>query len=170
VNSLTSPYLLHHIATAPAKTTATAAATAGSGCDEFCQNLKRAFESRSNGFEDLRANKASGTTTPATMKLGGAQECDVNAAPASRSGAAGTQYVCYWHEASGSAAVTRFHDVVARLQVLIPSNWATHQGNEMDDATGADMTAWYATEPGGKHELRVYLSGDSVGLHITASK
>jgi len=37
----------------------------------------------------------------------------------------------------------------------------------MDDFTGADMTAWYAVEPGGKHDVRVYVSAESVGFHIT---
>ena len=42
-----------------------------------------------------------------------------------------------------------------------------YQETEMDDFTGADMTAWYAVEPGGKHDVRVYVSAESVGLHIT---
>jgi hypothetical protein len=51
---------------------------------------------------------------------------------------------------------------------LIPSNWSTHQENELDDSTGAEITAWYAIEPGSKHDVRVYVSVESVGLHITA--
>jgi hypothetical protein len=27
---------------------------------------------------------------------------------------------------------------------------------------------WEAVEPGRKHDVRIYLSGDAVGLHITA--
>ena len=76
--------------------------------------------------------------------------------------------MCYWRETSGSAAEKRFRDLVSRLQVLIPSNWSTHQDTEMDDFIGADMTAWHAVEPGGKHDVRVYVSTESVGLHITA--
>jgi hypothetical protein len=49
-----------------------------------------------------------------------------------------------------------------------PSNWSTHQENEFDDSTGAEITAWYAIEPGSKHDVRVYVSVESVGLHITA--
>jgi hypothetical protein len=40
----------------------------------------------------------------------------------------------------------------------------------LDEPTGANLTAWHAVEPGNKHDVRVYLSGDSVGLHITAWK
>jgi len=165
MNSLSSPYLLKHPPRAPAKTVAP---PMGGGCDDFCQNLKKAFEARVNGFEDIRTVK-SDEKAGATVKLEGAKECTVKGALGSPSDSRGTQFVCYWRETSGSAAETRFRDLVSRLQVMIPSNWSTHQENEMDDPTGVDLTAWYGVEPGGKHDVRVYLSGESVGLHIIAS-
>ncbi|HEY1472434.1 MAG TPA: hypothetical protein VGF61_25585 [Candidatus Acidoferrum sp.] len=164
MNSLSSPYLLKRAAPLPSK----AVPSTVSGCDDFCQSLKKALEARMNAFEDIRAVKSSDGTMEATVKLGGAKECIVNGASKSRSDLTGTQFVCYWRETSGSAAETRFRDLVTRLQVLIPSNWSTHQENELDDSTGADMTAWYAIEPGGKHDVRVYVSAEFVGLHITA--
>jgi hypothetical protein len=94
----------------------------------------------------------------------------VNAVKVSSSVESGTQFVCYWQEASASAAEARFRDLVSRFQVLVPSNWPTRQENELDEPTGANLTAWQAVEPGNKHDVRVYLSGDSIGLHITAWK
>jgi hypothetical protein len=35
--------------------------------------------------------------------------------------------VCYWEEASSSAAEYRFRDLVARLQILVPSDWSSHE-------------------------------------------
>jgi hypothetical protein len=165
MNSLSSPYLLKRPPGAPAKT---APLTVGAGCDDFCQNLKKAFEARANAFEEIRSVKPDGTAE-VTIQLGGAKECSVNATLAVHPEHTGRQFVCYWREASGSAAETRFRDLVARLQVLIPSNWTSHQENELDDPTGADMTTWYGVEPGGKHDVRVYMSREFVGLHITAS-
>jgi hypothetical protein len=164
MNSLSSSYLLKH-ATAPASKTVPPSLD---GCDDFCQSLKKALEARLNAFADIRTVKSDGRTAGATVRLGGAKECIVNEAAEPRPNQIGTQFVCYWRETSGSVAEKRFRDLVSRLQVLIPSTWSTHQETEMDDFTGADMTAWRAVEPGGKHDVRVYVSGESVGLHITA--
>jgi hypothetical protein len=49
----------------------------------------------------------------------------------------------------------------------MPSNWTTRQENESDEDTGAKITKWYAIEPGGKHDVRIYISGGAIGLHIT---
>jgi len=165
MNSLSSPYLMNRPPPHPSKTVPP---TVGGGCDDFCQGLKKAFEARANAFDDIRTVK-SDETAAATVKLEGAKACTVNGALGSHPDHTGTQFVCFWREATNSAAETRFRDLVARLQVLIPSNWSTRQENQLDDLTGADMTAWYGVEPGGKHNVRVYVSGESVGLHITAS-
>jgi len=165
MSSLTSPYLLKRPPGPPSKTIPP---TVAGGCDEFCQNLKKAFEARASAFEDIRAVKSDEGTAGVTLKLGGAKECTVKGVPGSPSNSLGTQFVCYWRETSRSAADARFRDLVSRLQVLIPSDWSTHQENELEDSTGAEMTAWSAVEPSGKHDIRVYISAESVGLHITA--
>lgn len=170
MNSLSSPFLLHHISRTPTKQTPSAPSAVSGGCDDFCQNLKKAFEARTSAFEDIQtANSNAGTSTGA-LKLGGAKDCMVNAVKVSPSVDSGTQFVCYWQEASAAAAEARFRDLISRLQVLLPSNWSARQENELDEPTGADLTVWHAIEPGNKHDVRVYLSGDSVGLHITAWK
>ena len=97
-----------------------------------------------NAFEDIRTVKSGGGTADVTVKLGGAKECIVSEAAELRPHPIGAQFVCYWRETSASAAEKRFRDLVSRLQVLIPSTWSTHQETEMDDFTGADMTAWHA--------------------------
>jgi hypothetical protein len=126
------------------------------------------FEARVGAFAGIRTARGNDGTTEVTVRLAGSKQCSVKEAPGSQSHGLGTQFVCYWREASGSAAQTRFRDLVSRLQILIPSNWSTHQENELDDSTGAEITAWYAIEPGSKHDVRVYVSVESVGLHITA--
>lgn len=166
ISSFSSPYLLKRPPGPPPSNTVPP--TVGGGCDNLCQSLKKAFEARANSFKDIRIEKADGTTGT-TVKLGGAKECVVNEAPESRSERSEAQFVCYWREASDAAADTRFRDLISRLQVLIPSDWSIHQDNEVDGPAGEDLTAWYGAEPGGKHDVRVYLSGEYVGLHITAS-
>jgi hypothetical protein len=172
MNSISSPYLLKPPPLPPSKAVSSAAPAAApataAGCDDFCQNLKKVFEASVRAFADIRTAKGNDGTTEVTVRLAGAKECSLKEAPRSQSHGLGTQFVCFWRETSGSAAETRFRDLVSRLQILIPSNWSTHQGNELEDSTGAEITAWYAIEPGSKHEVRVYVSVESVGLHITA--
>lgn len=170
MNSLSSPFLMHHISPTPAKPGPSVSPAAVEGCDEFCQDLKKAFEARTNAFEGVQTNHSNAATSAGKLKLGGAKDCMVNEAKVSPSVDSGEQFICYWQEASASAAEVRFRNLVSRLQVLVPSNWMVRQENELDEPTGANLTAWHAVEPGNKHDVRVYLSGNSVGLHITAWK
>ena len=82
----------------------------------------------------------------------------------------GTQYVCYWQEASASAADTRFRDLGSRLQILAPSNWVIRQDDQSEELTGAKVKAWCAVAPDNKQEMCSYISGESVGLHLKTWK
>ena len=172
MNSLSSPYLLRPASPLPSKTVSSAAPSTpaapanATGCDDFCQNLKKVFEARVEAFAGIRTAKGNDGNEVA-VRLGGAKRCSIKEVRDSQSHGLGTQFVCYWQETSGSAAETRFRDLVSRLQILIPSNWSTQQNNELDDSTGAEITAWYAIEPGHKHDVRLYVSVQSVGLHVT---
>ena len=125
--------------------------------DEFCQALKKAFEARTTNFAGA---------PPA--KLPGAKDCLVKKVSATAD--AGSKFICYWQEASASAGETRFRDLVARLQILLPSDWSSHQENELDEQTGAPLIAWRADGPGAKYDVRVYVSAEAVALHITARR
>jgi hypothetical protein len=162
-SSLSSPYLVNRPPGPPPKA---APAPIAGGCDDLCQGLKKAFEARATAFEGIRAANPSGGVSQATVELAGAAECAVNATSKSHSNEAGTQFVCYWPEASPSAADTRFRDLVARLQVLTPSNWSISQNDQSEELTGAKVKAWCAVAPDTKQEVCVYISGESVGLHI----
>jgi hypothetical protein len=161
MNSLSSPYLVKR----PSAKTAPQA-TAGD-CDDFCQNFTKAFGARTNSFDDIRTTKTNDEISEATVKLEGAKECIVQGATRPHSNEIGTQFVCHWPEISGPAAESRFRDLISRVQKLMPSNWSMHQEDESDDSTGARVTKWYASEPGGKHDVRIYVSGGAMGLHIT---
>jgi hypothetical protein len=108
-----------------------------------------------------------GETADTIVKLEGAKECMIKGAVKPPSNDVGMQFVCYWPETSGPAAETRFRDLISRIQGLLPSDWTTRQENESYEYTGAKITKWSALEPGGKHDVRIYVSGDAVGLHIT---
>jgi hypothetical protein len=162
MNSLSSPYLLKH--RPPPKA---ASHTAANDCDDFCQSFNKAFVARMNSFGDIRAAKTNSEISDATVMLEGAKECIIKRATMPPTNEVGMQFVCHWPETSGPAAETRFRDLISRVQGLMPSNWSTRQENESDDYTGAKITKWYAIEPGGKHDVRIYVSGEAVGLHIT---
>jgi hypothetical protein len=132
-------------------------ATGNSGCDEFCQTLKKAFEARATNFAG-----------DSLAKLPSAKDCFVKKASATNDSR--TEFVCFWQEVSPSAADSRFRDLIARLQILMPSDWSSQQETEVDEQTGASLTAWHAEEPGTKHGVRIYLSGDAVALHILSWK
>lgn len=161
LNSLSSPFLGHHTLLSPTPAKPKTADPVGvsnngaSGCDEFCQALKKAFEARTTDFAGAPPDK-----------LPGAKDCLIKKVSAGT----GLKFVCYWQEVSPSAGEARFRDLVARLQILVPSDWSSHQENQLDEQTGVPLIAWYAEEPGAKHDVRVYLSTDAVALHITALK
>jgi hypothetical protein len=168
MSSLSSPYLVNR-PPGPPPPKAVPAPIAG-GCDDLCQGLKKAFEARTNSFEDVHSAKAGGGMSDATVTLAGAADCGVGATAKSHSSVLGMEYACYWPESSASAADTRFRDLASRLQVLAPSNWSVHQEDQSEELTGARVKAWCAVAPDSKQEVCTYLSGESVGLHITMWK
>jgi hypothetical protein len=167
MNSLSSPYLVKPRA-APTIAPKTAPKAAASDCDAFCQNFKKAFAARMNSFEDMRTAKMNGETSDSTVKLAGAKECAIKPTTKPSSSEAGTEFVCYWPETSGAEAEMRFRDLIARVQAAIPLDWSAHQDSELEERAGSKSMRWEAVEPGRKHDVRIYLSGDAVGLHITA--
>jgi hypothetical protein len=80
------------------------------------------------------------------------------------------QYVCYWPQDSEAAAESEFLDLVGLLRVLVPSGWLTQQSTEADELSGAQMTVWSARDSKNRAAIGLYLSGRSVGLHISAGE
>jgi hypothetical protein len=89
-------------------------------------------------------------------------------APAS-AGAGETQYSCYWSADSPAAAEARFHDISARLQLVIPSTWTTKKDDSIDQLSGAKIVTWFSLDPSGRTIVRLFSSGQSVGLHVAAT-
>jgi hypothetical protein len=134
------------------------------------------------------------------VKLSGAETCSIYAEPASRTRSSagnelisgpnfipastkGTkspasrapvrpkkQYVCYWPQDSESAAQSEFHDLAGLLQTLIPPSWSAQQKSELDELSGAQITVWSARDSRKRPVIRIYLSGRSVGLHISSGE
>jgi len=166
MSSLSSPYLVNRPPAPPSKSVQPVVGS--TGCDDLCQDLKKAFEARLTAFAEIRAAKSSPGMSDATIKLAGAAQCAVDAASKPHLTDVGAQYVCYWPEASVSAAETRFRDLIYRLQALVPSNWSIRQEDELEELTGAKVTKWCAVAPDNKQEACVYISREYVGLHIKA--
>ena len=78
------------------------------------------------------------------------------------------QYVCYWPQESEAAAQSEFLDLVALLRFLIPSSWLAQQSVEADERSGATLTVWSAGDSRNKSAIGLYVSGKSVGLHISS--
>ena len=124
------------------------------------------------------------------MQLAGASSCSIKTLPSDTAGsslhnaqiakvrltpgnsqrkaAAGMQYVCYWPEDSSSAAEARFHALSALLELLMPSTWSVQQESQTDELSGAKITVWSAHDAADKPAIGLYLSGQSVGLHVAA--
>ncbi|HEY2546799.1 MAG TPA: hypothetical protein VGI46_12090 [Candidatus Acidoferrum sp.] len=83
-------------------------------------------------------------------------------------GSPAMQYVCYWPQDSEAAAESEFLDLVALLRFLIPSSWLTQQRVEADERSGEQLTVWSARDSRKKAVIALYMSGRSVGLHISA--
>jgi hypothetical protein len=80
------------------------------------------------------------------------------------------QYVCYWPQNSEPAAESEFLDLVALLRVLIPSSWSAQQSVEADELSGAQRTVWSVRDSRNRAAIGLYLSGTSVGLHVSAGE
>lgn len=166
MSSLSSPYLV----AAPAGHAAShSVPVVANACDEMCEGLKKALESRLHEFSSIRVTgtSADGDAFEVTDKLPGAHECAVRPATVARSARFGSQYVCYWPESSPADAASRFRDLITRLQIFVPSNWNAHRDDSPDPLTGADRTEWIATSPGALQQVAVYILGRFVALHIS---
>jgi hypothetical protein len=95
---------------------------------------------------------------------------DVKAISSRAPGRPATQYVCYWPQGSEATAESEFLDLVGLLRVLIPSSWLTQQSIETDELSGAQRTVWSARDSKNRAAIGLYLSGKSVGLHISAGE
>jgi hypothetical protein len=133
------------------------------------------------------------------VKLSGAETCSINTEPASRTRSSASneisgpnfvpvstegakspmsraparpkkQYVCYWPQDSEAAAEGEFHDLAGLLQMLIPTSWSAEQKSEVDELSGAQITIWSARDSRNRAAIRMYLSGRSVGLHISSGE
>lgn len=172
MSSLSSPYLAARPPGPPAKSAPPASAApalpvATNACDDLCNGLKNAIEGRLHSFSTLRSRQSNGDGgTVITDKLPGAGDCSIDAALRPRSSSVGTQYVCYWNEATTATADSRFSDLVSRLQVLVPSGWSIKQEDQLEDLSGAKVGAWLAVAPDSKQQIALYISSKSVGLHI----
>jgi len=124
----------------------------------------------------IHAEPPASTSSPSRYEpISGANFAPVStrAAKATSSRAAskpGTQYVCYWPQGSEATAESEFLDLEALLSLLIPTSWLTQQNIEADERSGAQMTVWSARDSKNKAAIGLYLSGRSVGLHISASE
>jgi hypothetical protein len=158
----------------------------------------RASSFRQLGLRGGNSAPSKTMTLKDTVKLSGAASCTIHAEPsagtksssrnhpasganfepvsaksteATSSGAPGKQamqYVCYWPQASEAAAESEFLDLVGLLRMLIPSSWLTQQSIEADELSGSQMTVWSARDSKNRAAIGMYLSGKSVGLHISA--
>jgi hypothetical protein len=168
------------------------------GLKKVLENRPSSF--RQLGIRSGSSAPSKSMTLEDTAKLSGAASCMIHAEPSagtgSRSrnhslaggsfapvsakstkattlGAPGrqaTQYVCYWPQNSEAAAESEFLDLVGLLRMLIPSSWLTEQSTEADELSGSQMTVWSARDSKNRAAIGMYLSGKSVGLHISAGE
>ncbi|MHB8501573.1 MAG: hypothetical protein ACYDCG_13600 [Candidatus Acidiferrales bacterium] len=158
----------------------------------------RASSFRQLGLRSGSSVPSGGTLFGDTVKLSGAASCLIHAEPSAGTrssarnepvagahfapvstkgtkatssrapGRLATQYVCYWPPDSEAAAESEFLDLVGLLRVLIPSSWLTQQSIEADELSGAQRTVWSARDSKNRAAIGLYLSGRSVGLHVSA--
>jgi hypothetical protein len=113
----------------------------------------------------LGTSNCSIDTPPAALTPAPSAAASANAAALPVSPA---QYACYWSESSSSAAEARFHDISTRVQLVMPSGWTAKKEDSFEPLTGAKLTSWFALDPSSKPIVRLYVSAQSVGLHVSA--
>lgn len=181
---------------APSDPPVVASRTAEAVCDNLCQELKKVLDDRKTAFTLVNGtaapqNGSDADPTPAAIKLTGSSYCSVNSLPqvmrypssneVARTGVRsvattdgrlsvtpGTQYVCYWPETSRAAAESQFRGLISLLQTIIPRYWSTLEQSQTDELSGAKVTVWSVHDSTKKPVVRLYLTGESVGLHVDA--
>lgn len=168
------------------------------GLKRVLENRASSFRQLGAGRGSSMESKS--TAVEDTIKLSGAGSCSINAVPypstqssarnelnlgahvapvSTRSSRAtisrvatrqATQYVCYWPKESEGSAETEFQDLAGLLTTLIPSSWSTEQKIAADELSGAQVTVWSARDARKRAAIRLYMSGRSVGLHISAGQ
>jgi hypothetical protein len=168
------------------------------GLKKVLENRSSSF--RQLGVRSGSSSPSKTMTLEDTAKLSGAASCMIHAEPSAGTGsrsrnhslAGGSfapvsatstkatspgapgrqtaQYVCYWPQDSEAAAESEFLDLVGLLRMLIPSSWLTQQSTEADELSGSQMTVWSARDSKNRAAIGMYLSGKSVGLHISAGE
>lgn len=168
------------------------------GLKRVLENRASSFRQLGAGRESSVQSKPAAAED--AVKLSGAGSCSINAVPyadtqssarnevvsgahfapvstrssrAGKSRAAGvpaTQYVCYWPQNSEGAAESEFLDLKGLLKTLIPSSWSAEQKIGADELSGAQVTVWSARDARKRAAIRLYMSGRSVGLHISAGQ
>lgn len=182
---------------APSDSSVVASRSVEPVCDNLCQELKKVLDDRKTAFTLVNGNAAPQNSsnddpTPAAIKLTGSSYCSVNSVPpamrypsstemaqanvrsvATKDGplnaTPGTQYVCYWPENSPAAAESQFRGLISSFQTIIPRYWSTHEQSQTDELSGAKVTVWSVHDSTRKPVVRLYLTGESVGLHVDAS-
>ena len=170
------------------------------GLKKVLENRASSFRQLGIRSGSSTPSKTTSVSVEDTAKLSGAASCMIHAEPpastgspsrnhrlaggrfapvsakstkATSPGAPGkqaTQYVCYWPQASEAAAESEFLDLVGLLRMLIPSSWLTQQSIEADERSGSQMKVWSARDSKNRAAIGMYLSGKSVGLHISAAE
>jgi hypothetical protein len=137
------------------------------------------------------ASASANVSAASTVKLSGASSCSIRSLPPDSERSAAntpisrvrltpatlkgkpsptpTQYVCYWPESSPAAAESQFETLVSVLEFLIPSTWSARQQSQSDELSGAQVTVWSAHDASNAPAVRLYLSGQSVGLHVSSA-
>jgi hypothetical protein len=168
------------------------------GLKKVLENRASAFRQLAVSSGTSLSSKTASLEAP--VKLSGAESCSIHAEPSARTSssannevvsgahfapvsAKGTkspasrtpgrstkQYVCYWPQDSEAAAESEFRDLAGLLQMLIPSSWSAQQKSEADELSGAQITIWSARDSKNRAAVRMYLTGRSVGLHISSAE
>lgn len=170
------------------------------GLKKVLENRASSFRQLGIRSGSSEPSKSTSLALEDTVKLSGAASCSIHAEPSAGTGSrsrnrslAGgsfapvsakstkatspgtpgkqaTQYVCYWPQTSEAAAESEFLDLAGLLRMLIPSSWLTQQSIEADELSGSQMTVWSARDSKNRAAIGMYLSGKSVGLHISAGE
>jgi hypothetical protein len=168
------------------------------GLKKVLENRASSFRQLATSNGNSLSSKTASLGAPVT--LAGAESCSIHAEPSAHTSSSASneffpganfapvstkgtkspasrtasrqikQYVCYWPQDSEAAAETEFRDLAGLLQMLIPSSWSAQQKSEADELSGAQVTIWSARDSKNRSTIRMYLSGRSVGLHISSAE
>jgi hypothetical protein len=127
-------------------------------CGEFCRTFRTVLEAGKERFESVSGGTAGEFRRPATLKLPGAETCDVEAG--------GAMYVCSFAWETKPKAQERYRGLLAQVELSVPRNWR----KEDERLVGSQESVYFVNPESETVEVQVYWAKNDERVDMIAGR